>query len=140
MILKLISMTSDPSSQRRIEELFYLLKEAALERLRFLPGVSSLAATLLVIATFNNQLLRLTDFVKVLISLLLLLIPFSIFFYLYEINETLNEAQKNLEKELGKKLISKDKKILLLVGVYFPWIALIVMSFVILSILILIWK
>lgn len=133
-------MERDYNSQKRIEELYSFFKESVLARLKFLSSVSSLAATLLVVATFNNQLFELTCFVRFLISLLLFLIPLSIFFYLYELNETANKARKALEQELNKDLAPQQKTFSMLLGAYFPWVGLLTISFVIISIIILMWR
>ena|SRR3989344_6818191 len=132
-------MKDHSNPQKFREEIYLLLKEAVSARLRFLPGVSSLAAALLVVATFNNQLFQLTCFVRILITLLLLLIPTSIFFYLYELNEAANNAQKALQDELNITSISTSKPFFLILGAYFPWVAWLIISFIILSIVVLIW-
>ena len=119
--------------KKRKEELFRLLKDSVFARLKFMPGISSLAATLLVVATFNDALLPLNAFVRALLTLLLLLIPIPLFLYLYESNEAGIRATRELEKELNKELSRPKKNLILWAGIYFPWFALLVISFVIFS-------
>lgn len=62
-----------------LREAFAIYKEATLSRFRLLPEISSLATALLVVGTFNHELLPLTCGVKLAISVLLLFIPVSLF-------------------------------------------------------------
>ena len=50
-------------------------------KLATLPAISAIAAALLVVASFNPKLLPLTTIVKLLISILMLIVPASLFFY-----------------------------------------------------------
>ncbi len=75
-----------------------MVKNAVWERYKLLPSISSLAATLLVVATFNENLLQLTDFVKILLAILLLLIPTSLIGFLYELNASEDHAYKKMEE------------------------------------------
>mgnify|MGYP001570889861 CR=1 FL=1 len=86
-----------------------LLKGVIYERSRIIPTISSLSAMLLIIATFND-LIPLTNVVRVIISIFLFLIPFSLFVS----NEELKKAQKNALANIAKYLgqdMSKDVKI-----------------------------
>lgn len=56
-----------------------------------LPAISTVAAALLIVASFNPNLVPLTRTVRVLISLLLLLVPTSLSFHAY----TLRRAKRN---------------------------------------------
>ena len=85
-------------NDRAKDEHWAVYKEAALSRLRLLPEISSLAAALLVIATFNSELLQPTHDVKLILTLLLIFIPFSLYMYLSEMNEAAIAAAKALDK------------------------------------------
>ena len=78
--------------------MYAIYKDATLSRFRLLPEISSLATALLVVGTFNPDLLPLTYGVKLAISVLLLLVPVSLFMYLWEANEASIAAAKQLDK------------------------------------------
>lgn len=63
---------------RRIELYGTALTNVLNHRYNALTVVSGLASTLLVVATFNDHLIPLTNLVRVILSVLLLLIPVSI--------------------------------------------------------------
>ena len=72
------------------------------ERYKILPTISALSATTLVIATFNDKLIMLTPFVKVLIAVLISLIPISLISFLYMVHDA--------EKHAINKVIDLDYK------------------------------
>jgi hypothetical protein len=80
------------------EEVWLIFKEATLSRFRLLPEIASIATALLVVATFNPELLPLTHDIKLALSILLLLIPLSLDMFLWEANEASVEAAKSLER------------------------------------------
>lgn len=67
---------------------------AVSERSKILPTAASLAATLLVVATFNEKIIQVNDVTRVLLSILLLLIPFSLWFHNLELKKT---AERSIE-------------------------------------------
>ena len=73
-----------------------LIQSTTSHRMGLLPLMSGLAATLLIVATFNEKLIPLDNAVRGIISILLLLIPFSLYFY----NEDLKTAQKKAKEQL----------------------------------------
>lgn len=81
-----------------------LAQSSALEKFKILPVVSSLAATLLVIATFNEKLIIITNFVKFLLAILLALIPISLWGLLCILYKDEKVARENLESETGVKM------------------------------------
>lgn len=90
---------AEPLNQKQREELWILFKEAALTRFRILPEISSISAALLVVATFNKDLLPLTVDVKLAISVLLIFIPLSLFMYLSEANAAAIKAAQRMNED-----------------------------------------
>lgn len=111
-----------------------ILFTAIRERFKVLPTISALAATLLVVATFNPKLILVTAFVKVILSILLLIIPISLFGYLWELKNAEDKAVKWFEKYGKINERSSFDSIL----AYLPWIVFYVLSFTIISIIVLI--
>jgi hypothetical protein len=70
-----------------------------------LPAISAISATMLVVATFNGNLLPLDTEIKVLISILILLVPLSLILYLAIIIRAENAAYNLYESYLGKKAV-----------------------------------
>jgi len=79
---------------RRLEIFHELLRDSVWERYKLLPQVSALSATLLVVATFGENLLPLTICVRVLLIVLLVFIPISLIGYLYEFEQAEEHAKK----------------------------------------------
>ena len=111
------------------------------KRMQILPSISALAATLLVVATFNEKLLPINSLVKFLLSLLLLLIPVSLFLYNKDLKKAQHNSIERIKDYLGEKDLDKiiernyfDK----IVGL-FPDIVIWVILFVIIALLVVIW-
>lgn len=81
-----------------------LAQSSAAEKFKILSIDSSLAATLLVIATFNERLITITNYVKILLAILLALIPVSLWGLLYILYKDEKIARENLEAETGSKM------------------------------------
>ena len=81
-----------------------LFHSAVSDRMRLLPLVAGLSATLLVVATFNEKLVPLDNIIRLVISVLLLLIPFSLYFY----NEDLKTTQRNTKAEIDNLSAKKS--------------------------------
>jgi len=75
-----------------------LAKSSATEKYSTLTTVSSLAAALLVIATFNEKLVPLTNYTRWIIVCLLFLIPISIWSLLTNLYRVEKKAREELEK------------------------------------------
>lgn len=120
------------------KEQFRLQKEilftAIRERFKVLPTISALAATLLVVATFNPDLILVTAFVKIILAILLLIIPVSLFGYLWELKIAEDKAVKWFEKYGKINERNRFESIL----AYLPWIVFCFLSFTIISIVALI--
>ena len=67
------------------------------DRNKIIPLVASLSATILIVATFNEKLLPLDNFVKILITILLLVIPISLFDYAMK----LRTGERSVAKRFG---------------------------------------
>ena len=126
-------MTSEPEKEQ-----FRLQKEilftAIRERFQVLPTISALSATLLVVATFNSELIPTTDFVKIILAILLLIIPVSLFGYLWELKMAEDKAIKWFEQygKLDKR--NRFESIL----AYLGWFIFCILSLIIVSIIFLI--
>lgn len=107
-------------------------------KLATLPVISAIAAALLIVATFNNNLLPLTTAVKVLISILMLIVPISLLFYLRLLAKVERLAIRLLTKVYGAKLrmdaTNVDKLIYEL-----PWVISLLILLVVLVALYVIW-
>lgn len=116
------------------KEQFRLQKEvlftAIRERFKVLPTISALAATLLVVATFNGELIPITTFVKIILAILLLIIPISLFGYLWELKKAEDKAVLWFEKYSKMSERSFFESIL----AYLPWIVFCILSLTIISI------
>ncbi len=75
-----------------------LVKHAVRERYKLLPTISALAATLLIVATFNERLLPLERPIIALLVILLLLIPASLIGYLYELHKSESHGLNKLQE------------------------------------------
>jgi len=130
----------DPEIFRKLSEKdpslvkFYLdlLHRSINARMAILPSISALCATLLVVATFNKDLLPLNNVVKTLVSILLLIIPPSLFFYNSQLKDEQNSYIKTLDVPPNSKLTEK------FIG-YFPDLVIFLITSVILIIVYLIW-
>ena len=133
-------LENDTNREERLRQLFSLYRESVSSRFGILPVISTLAAALLVIATFNQELVPLNFFVRAMLTVLLLLVPTSLFFYLYAINELGNSAQKALEKEIKRPLSIVPKKSFRFIATTFPYTAFVILTTVIVIMNILIWR
>ena len=116
-------------SLKRLEIFHELLRDSVWERYKLLPQISALLATLLVVATFNEKLLPLTNYVRALLVILLVLIPISLIGYLWELERAEKHAYKNIQKiDDGQKTIGQKQN---LVTAYLPKFVVIVISIVI---------
>lgn len=95
-----------------IEPFLNLFNSAVTEKMKIIPSLSAISATLLIVATLNPDLMPI-DIIpaKIIISVLLLLIPFSLIIHVLEMEKT---ARKALEYcgEYQKKITEEFKKVL----------------------------
>lgn len=87
-----------------------LLKSVIHARTGILPVISSLAATMLVVATFNEHLIPLTNLVRLIISVFLILIPLSLFIHNSELKIAQRKILNNITKYLGEDFSRKVKQ------------------------------
>lgn len=122
-----------------------LLNWAVRKRFEALLTVSALSATLLIVATFNKDLIALDDFVRGLLSALLILIPGSLWLLYYESEKvgknSLNKIYSIAREIAGEKAVNNIKKITKpsFRGAI-PLIVNIIFSVLVLLIIFLIWK
>lgn len=83
-----------------------LLTSSIYSRMGLLPLMAGLAATLLVIATFNDKLIPLDNTIRFLTSVLLIIIPFSLYLY----NDDLKTSQKKNKSYIDNLLGTENKK------------------------------
>ena len=126
-----------PRRQAELETLnihFAFLNSLLTQRTAIVPTIDSLSATVLVVATFNEKLLPLTEDIKVAIVILLLLIPISLIFSLLEIHCAIETVLKKINKDgekdffASKNLVGKFRTILV---AYTPLFLAFVLSLVI---------
>ena len=80
---------------------FAFLNSLLTIRSSILPIIASLSATLLVVATFNEKLIPLTEDIKIAIAILLLLIPISLIVSICEITHAIGVTTKEITKIAG---------------------------------------
>lgn len=112
----------------KMKNYFDLLNWAVREKFKSLATISSLAATLLIIATFNEKIIILTNFVRWILFILLLLIPISLFCLLLELwkaeHHGINKVLEILQDVAGKKEVDEKikKEIQPSIRGWFTWI------------------
>lgn len=133
------------SSYEQMKTQGELLNWAVRTRFETLATVSALAGTLLIIATFNDRLIILDDFVRVLLSILLFIIPGSLWGLFYEVTKAESDSIKKIyavtEENIGKEAVIKMKAAMKpsLRGAI-PFIVNIIFTTVVLLVIILIWR
>ena len=118
---------------KRLEVFSHLLHDSVFERYKLLPQISALSATLLVVATFNESLVPLTNFVRVLLIILLTLIPVSLIGYIFEISRSEKHSSENIERlGNGQEPIQQNRN---LYTAYLPCLVVASISMVIICII-----
>jgi len=118
---------------KRLEVFHQLLHDSVFERYKLLPQISALSATLLVVATFNEKLLPLTNYVRVLLIILLALIPISLIGYVWELKRAEEHSSENIKRlGDGQETIQQKQN---LFTAYLPWFVTAVISVVIIFII-----
>src|SRR3989344_8903758 len=90
-----------PEKQAELETLkihFAFLNSLLTQRTAIVPTIASLSAMILVVATFNEKLLPLTEDIKIALVILLALIPISILFSIFEIHSAIETATEAINK------------------------------------------
>lgn len=125
------------------------IKTSSFEQFRNLASISALCATLLIVATFNDKIIHYSFIVKIILSVLLLIIIFSISGYFLNFNiqknksfkEVENIAKKNDNKELLEKIkkIREENKKKYWYLSYLPFISTTLIDIIIVVLIVLIW-
>ncbi len=89
-----------------VKEHLDMLQSTVRSRMALLPLMAGLAATLLVIATFNSNLIPLDNLVRFLVSALLLLIPTPLYLYNDDLKKTAMRNKDTLGKLTGEVELS----------------------------------
>jgi type IV secretory pathway TrbL component len=121
------------------------LKYSVREMWKLLPSISALSAMLLIIATFNKELIPLTFSVKLLLTILLILIPIGLWSAYLDLSKTIDFSFKAIEKivreNLGKDISNQTKKIRKPTPLsIMPLFINIIFSLIVLLIIFLIWN
>jgi len=125
------------SSWERFKIYSELLNWSVRQKFNTLSVISALAATLLVVATFNGELIELNNVVRILLSILLFLIPVSLWALMYELYKAEMGAMEGMKKsmeEIGREFEYSKKSFRGSV----PWIVNLFLTGVIIFIIVLI--
>ncbi|MFA6514144.1 MAG: hypothetical protein WCT50_02530 [Patescibacteria group bacterium] len=125
--------------QEKLERLklhLVFFQNCLLQKANLVPAIASLSAMVLVVASFNPDLLKITTNIKVILSVLLFLIPASLLFSIFDYDSAINESKKAMEEMVGK--IDLPKKNFL--WRYFTYIISFVLLGVIIDIIICLWR
>ena len=99
-------MNLSPQNEANLEKLrinLAFLQSLLLQRAAIVPVIASLAATILVVATFNEKLLPLTEDIKLATVILLALIPLSLLFSLLEMHFAVERTVNAITEITGGK-------------------------------------
>ena len=132
----------DENKEKRVSAYVSLLKDSVKSRLNFTLQTASVSAVIFSILSIsgifsNNQCGFI--FIKFFLSIFLFTIFVSSFLYMYETNKAGVRAKKALEEEINKKLPKHDKNLIDWLGVYFPWIFLVLLFLGIIFMVSLLW-
>jgi hypothetical protein len=130
-------------AQKEVDSHGEYLLQAGWEGFRFFSNASILAATLLVVATFNPALIPLTHFSRFLISIILFIIPINLWCTFIEIDngirKTVDEMIVKTEEATGRNLDEKKNEVLKISPIRkIQFLTLIVLTLVIIAIIFLI--
>lgn len=131
--------------EERFKNFSESLKYSVREIWKLLPSISALSAMLLIVATFNHELISINFSVKLLLSIFLALIPLGIWGAFIDLTKAVDSSLKGIMKVVkegtGKDIddqIKKAKKLTIL-GIL-PFVVVSIFSLAILVMIFLIWK
>ena len=78
------------------------LNSLLVQRSSILPVIASLSATMLVVATFNEDLVPLTEDIRVALVILLILVPISVIISILELHFAIDKTVNHILKSGGK--------------------------------------
>lgn len=144
--MSILSPHITPESQERLEKLKIHLNSLLQflgDKARVVPVVASLSATVLVVATFNPDLLTVTIGLKVVLTILLALIPVSLLFHLLELFTAIRKVNVAIKKmHNDQELLPVESMITgvlnTLVG-YFPFVGTVILGSAIVYIIYALW-
>jgi len=124
-----------------IKPFLEIITSSTSEIVRLLPFLSALSATLLIIATLNPSLIPLSDlWAKIILSILLLIIPFSLLIYIDECTRGIKRAAKIMESYTGRNPLENIKHTFVdKLEAYFPVLIVIIYFFIIFILLYQMW-
>jgi len=97
---------------KRLDIQISFLQQAIFQKAGVTLVIASLSAAILIIASFSNDLLSPSSlYFKIAITILLSLIPTSLFVYLIEIFDCIHAANKNIEEITGLDSKVRQKEI-----------------------------
>jgi len=99
-----MSVKNFEEKKMRLNQHLDYLKQLIIAKSGTLPVVSSLAATILVVATFNKELIPMSSGIKICLIILLLMIPVSLLFYMTEVTFSIFATRKAIEEIIEQKL------------------------------------
>lgn len=79
-----------------------IMKDSIYTRMSLLATISGLFITFLVVATFNEKLIPLDNIIRVVLSVLILFVPLSLYFYNYDLKKSVEKSRKNIEDLIGE--------------------------------------
>jgi len=117
------------------------LKSLLMQRVAILPIISSLSATVLIVATFNKELLPITNYIKLALIALLLLIPISLIIALSEYYVAIKNTKEAIEKivKINDFKETRWQKIYNRIFILYPIIGVFILSVIIIYIAFSIW-
>ena len=115
-----------------------MMRQAISSRAGLIPVIAGLFATFLSIATFNEKLIPLDNVVRTILTVLIILIPFSLWVYNASLKKYEHSSKRMLENWLGKlevRSTPKDK-----IEAYMPDILIYIFSAISLVVIYKIWS
>lgn len=133
------------SAKDQFEGLGESLKYSVREVWKLLPNISALSAMLLIIATFNHELIAINFSVKLLMSILLGLIPLGVWLFYIDLSNARESSLKNIIKivkdSTGKDITEEIKKIRKPTVInILPFVMIVLFTLTIFLMILLIWK
>ena len=119
-----------------------LLSQSIRDRMNALPSIATVAAALLIVATFGENYIENGFFLKFVLSSLLFVVYINIPIFIYDLHTAEKNGKKNISKYLGKDIEDLREKERIfgekLTGMW-PFYSSLFVSFIILLIIISIW-
>ena len=99
-----------PEQQHKVLDTYLnIVKTATYTRMGLLPSISGLFTTFLVIATFSEKLIPLDNTVRVLLCILIILTPLSLWAYNFDLKRAGRKGKAFVENLIGKIEVEQTK-------------------------------